>query len=559
MRKISEIFLLFLLLFPGKGLSQNFLPDNKKFRVDSILSKRGEAYLAIPVSQRKSFLPLLKSIIPDKQTDSLVYFYVNSEQYQLILEQGLEYLVLKAPSMISPVRMALNSDEILSGKGYPTYHQYLDLMNKFRQDHPDLCTIDTIGYSISGKLILAARLQKNEYKKGDRPLIFYSSTMHGDEPLGYSLMLMLINDILKNSEGSGQISSILSNVVLIINPLSNPDAAYFQSDTSLYGAKRINNYNIDLNRNFPDVRNGMKYSYTGLQKENLAMVKYMEKFPPTISANFHTGAELLNYPWDTWYSNEFKHADNDWFIKICKDYVDSARSIDPLYLRTFPEGYVFGSDWYMVEGGRQDFVTYNLRGRELTIELSNIKLPDASQLPGFWAKNHTALINLIENAGFGIFGIVRDSVTMKPLSAKVEIPGYDKNESFIYTYPATGKFFRYLPEGNYNLQISSPGYRLKTINVQVIKNQRVDLDLKCIPYLPDIMVKTVPGSNELVIKLNEDDSEVFTADLYDLMGRKVQEKIFIGNTGTIGGPGFHGIYILKVRSDFQFVSRLVFF
>jgi hypothetical protein len=388
--------------------------------------------------------------------------------------------------------------------------------------------------------------------------------MHGDESVGYSLMLMLINDVLTNSDISARISGILDDIVLIINPLANPDGAYFQSDTSLFGAirgtlKPADDGLNDLNRNFHDVRQGMNYTYAGLQKENLAMVIYMEKYPPSLSANFHTGAEILNYPWDSWYSNEYRHADEYWFIEICKDYVDSARNVDPMYLRLYPDGYVFGSDWYWITGGRQDFVTYNLRGREITIELSDVKLPNVSQIPGFWEKNHVALLDLIEKAVFGIFGIVSDNETSEPLSAKVEIPGYDKLESHLYSYPATGKFFRYLPEGTYELLVTTDGYRSQAITVEMAKKQRIDLDIRLVPRQPGIIVKTVPGIREIVIMLNDDDSEVFTADLYDLSGRKIQEKIFIGNNGTISGQIFQGIYILKIKTDNQAVSRLVFF
>ncbi len=564
MRWLSQISLQVFLFIPGIAFPQNLLPDSTKLRVESILSTRGEAYIALSANVRKSFLAGIPDLTPDKQTDSLIYFYINSEQFRMITDAGIEFRVFTAPSMLAPVRMAVSLDEVLSGQGYPTYQQYLDLMRQFRDDYPELCKIDTIGYSVGGKLILAARIEKGNYIEGDRPLVFYSSTMHGDEVVGYSLMLMLINDILKNSVESTQIASILDDLVVIINPLANPDGTYFLSDTSLYGAIRgtlkppANGIN-DLNRNFHDVRLGMSYTYSGLQKENLEMVKYMEKYSPSLSANFHTGAEVLNYPWDSWYPNERIHADNDWFIEICRDYVDFARSIDPSYLRLYPEGYVFGSVWYRISGGRQDFVTYNLRGRELTIELSEIKLPDVSQIPGFWVKNHSALINLIEKAGDGIFGTISDSSEMESVAAKVEIPGYDTHESHVYSHAATGKFFRYLPEGNYNLQITANGYRPKTIVSGVTKNQRTELDIRLIPIHSEIRVKTVPGNHEIIIELIDDESEVFFADLFDLSGRKVQEKIFIGNTGTIGGPMFHGIYILKVKSEHQVLSRLVFF
>lgn len=559
MVKFPEKLLLVFLIIHGNVFSQEFFPENNKILADSILSTRGEVYLAFPASVRKSVFEITPFLVPDKQTDSLNYFYLNSDQFRQIIGAGIEYQVFTAPSMLAPVRMAKNSDEILEGQAYPSYMQYLDLMKQFRDNYPEICTIDTIGYSIGGRLILAARIQNGDYIEGDRPVVFYSSSMHGDETVGYSLMLMLINEILEKSESSEEISEIVNELVLIINPLSNPDGAYFQSDTSLFGAKRYNLNNIDLNRDFPDVRLGITYTYAGLQKENLVMVKYMEKYPPALSANLHTGAEVLNYPWDTWYSGERKHADNEWFINICKDYVDTARSIDPLYLRLYPEGYVFGSDWYWIPGGRQDFVTYNLRGREITMELSSIKFPEVSQIPDFWEKNRSSLIHYISNAKYGLFGLVTDSISLKPMKVRVEIPVYDKDESHIFSHKTTGKFFRFLPGGTYKMQLSADGYHTQNLSVDISGKQRLDIHIRMKPVLREIIIKSIPGSGEIGIELIDDSSEVFFADLYDISGRKVQETIFLGSSGTMGGTGFHGIYILRVRSDFQTVSRLVFF
>jgi len=559
MRRFAEVFFLFLLFLSSVANSQSLLKDKKNESIDSILSTRGEAYIGIIPSARKSFQIQLPELAPAKVTDSLIYFFVNKDMFSKILETGLNYQVYTAPSMLGFVKMATSLDEVLNGQAYPTYQQYLDLMERFSNNYPELCKIDTIGYSINGRLILAARLHRGQFKDGERPVVFYSSTMHGNEVIGYSLMLMLINDFLVNSENSPQISSILDDLEVIINPLSNPDGTYFLSDTSFFGNKRSNLNNIDLNRNFHDVRSLIKYTYLGLQKENLAMVKYMEKNRPNMSANFHAGAEVLNYPWDSWDPNEKALADENWFIEICKDYVQTARSTDMSYLQLYPEGYVFGSIWYRIAGGRQDFVTYSLHGREITIELSNDFIPAASQIPDFWTKNHLALIDLIEKARFGVHGTIINSVSANPMKAKIEISGYDKNESYILSNPVTGKFFRYLPEGDYSLTITASGYRSETIRVEVNKKETTNLEVRLIPIHKEILVKTIPGKNDLEITLKDDDSEVFTADLYDLSGRKIQENIFTGSSGTVKGFKAHGIYILKVKSEYQQISRLVFF
>jgi hypothetical protein len=188
-----------------------------------------------------------------------------------------------------------------------------------------------------------------------------------------------------------------------------------------------------------------------------------------------------------------------------------------------------------------------------------VKLPNVSKIPGFWTKNHEALLNLIEKAEYGIHGMVKDSSNLKPVEAKIEIPGYDKDESHIFSHAESGKFFRFLPDGIYDLQISAEGYRPKLLTVNVSKNTRTDLNVLLSQYHLEILVKTNVESNDIVIELKDDGSEVFTADLYDLTGRKVIEKIFIGKSGLISAGNMQGIFILKVVSDVQSESRLVFF
>ena len=59
--------------------------------------------------------------------------------------------------------------------------------------------------------------------------------------------------------------------------------------------------------------------------------------------------------------------------------------------------------------------------REFTLELSNVKLLPANQLPAFWNYNYRSLLNYIEQTMFGISGTVTDEATGDPLIAEVYI------------------------------------------------------------------------------------------------------------------------------------------
>jgi hypothetical protein len=195
-----------------------------------------------------------------------------------------------------------------------------------------------------------------------------------------------------------------------------------------------------------------------------------------ISANFHAGAELVNYPWDRWLS--IYHADNDWFNDISRAYADTAHVYsEPGYMSDLDDGVTRGSVWYVVYGGRQDFVTQELHGREVTIELDYAHITPASQLPILWENNWRSLLGYLENALYGIYGTILDSQSYAPVGAKVFIHGHDKDSSQVYSDPLTGTFVRMLSSGTWPLTFSSQGYRDTTVSVLVYPGQKTEITL----------------------------------------------------------------------------------
>jgi len=436
------IFLLFSLLFSLSILSQEYI---FKFKVNS-----------------KEELRKLTSIVSiDGYRDGEVTAYANDKEFDAFKELGYSYEILPHPSVGKVINMATTVAQMENWDRYPTYDVYNQMMNGFATDYPTLCQVVNIGTSGEGRLLLAVKISDNVTQHEAEPEYFYTGTMHGDETTGFVLSLRLADWLLTNYGTDDDATYIVDHFELYINPASNPDGTYAGGNSTVAGSTRYNSNGEDLNRNFPYPLS-LNSPY---EIETQAMMDFADAHHFVMSANFHGGTEVMNYPWDCWTSAQNEHADDSWFYEHCYDYVQSARLISANYMTDVtPSGVTEGADWYYAYGSRQDYMTYFQNCRETTIELSIVKLLSSDDLPELWDINKQSLIDFIKPAIYGFNGTVKNS-NGDPLYAKIEILAHDTDNSWVVTDPANGDYYRPIAPGTYSVTYSSEGYISQTINV----------------------------------------------------------------------------------------------
>ena len=301
------------------------------------------------------------------------------------------------PDTLSPkaVTMATTLEEMDSWDKYPTYEVYTAMMQRFVNNYPELCHLDTIGTSVQGRLILSLSITGSSDNDLYRPEFLYSSTMHGDEVTGFYLMLRLCDTLLRSYGTSPDITNLLDRTRICINPLSNPDGTYRGGNNTVARAMRYNANYVDLNRNYPDPFGTAPLD--PLQPENEAMIDYVSQHNFRLSANLHGGSEVMNYPWDSYTSYEQLNEHHEWWKQVCKRFVDTCRLVDSQRFRDVnSNGYIVGGDWYVISNGRQDYFNYYHNMRELTMELSTSKTLSTTRLNHYWQCQSHALINYIK-------------------------------------------------------------------------------------------------------------------------------------------------------------------
>ena len=448
-----------------------------------------EVYFRFEISDPALLPEIGRSISIDRPgEEGYVHAYANRKGFETFLSFGLKYEILPHPGDFDGyIKMLdeVNIRQVEEWDFYPTYEAYIEMMYQFESDYPALCNVFSIGNTVEGRELLVARISDNVNLNENEPRFLYTSSIHGDETTGYVLMLRLIDYLLSNYGSNDKVTGLVNGIEIWINPLANPDGTYFGGNNTVNGARRFNYNGIDLNRNYPDPAAGPHPDGHAWQVETIAFMDMAEDHHFVSGANIHGGAEVCNYPWDTW---QHLTADDDWWVHVCREYADTVHEYSPSFYMTFQEnGITNGFAWYTITGGRQDYMNYFQQCREFTLEISNTKLLPPSQLPAHWEYNYRSMLNYMEHSTFGLRGTVRDSITNMPVTAQVYIMGHEEDSSWVYSSLPSGNYHRLLYEGTYSAVYSCPGYNTRIIsNIQVFNHEATVINVKLLDTLAGI-------------------------------------------------------------------------
>ncbi len=328
--------------------------------------------------------------------------------------------------------------EIFERGFYHTYAQVYAVLDSFAANYPDICRLDTIGFSVQGRAIWAMRVTDNPKIEESEPEIRLAGNIHGDEHIGTEITLYFLRYLLTNYSGNPQVRNLVDNREFWILPVLNPDGKE--------AGTRKNANGVDLNRDYGYFWNGWGGSPgPSSQIENKVFIAHLEENNISIEFNYHSVAQYVNYPWDY---HPADPADSGYIITISQIYADSANL-----------NIINGYDWYQVTGSLQDYTTGVSGALAWTIET---KEPSGSAaIDQICYNNRDALMDVCERAGWGIEGVVKDSTTGNPLYARIEFLNPERID--IYTDPNLGDFHKMIAPGTYDVRVSANNYAPKVI------------------------------------------------------------------------------------------------
>ncbi len=440
---------------------------------------------------------------------------------------------------------------------YPTHAQIGNIFVQLEIDYPDICRVFTWGYSVLGRELWGLVISADVQNTAPEPEVRLSSTMHGDEPPGMVMLMNLAEYLAVNYGQSGyeDVTHLVDNYEIHIMPLHNPDG--YVADT------RVNAQGVDLNRNFPDPAG----THSGQATENIHFMDHADAHHFVVSENGHSGALVVNYPWDYQFALT---PDDAAIIQLSLEY--STYNL-PMYNGAFDQGITNGADWYIITGSLQDWSYFATGCIDVTIECNNVKWPPATQLDGLWDDNRDSFLHFIKAARYGINGVVTDAATGLPLDAKITVTG---NAQPVFTDPEHGDYYKLLDTGIYDLVVETDGYVTDTITgvatvwgVPTVLDVALDLDLSDVPDRTAMAMHLVAAPNPFnprtTLTLTNPRTGRVTLDIFDLQGRRVRrlldQRMEAGRARAVwdglndqGDQAPSGVYFAHMSSGDQRVS-----
>lgn len=422
----------------------------KKILITVLLALLGGAHLTAPSAQtvakihyddRDTAYAQLKPLwltYEDVQ-EEWAQALVNSAELAAIRGMGFEVEVLYAD-----IRDRSAVWRAQMGRAWTSYADLVTAMQTTAAAHPDICRLHWIGQTSQGRNTYVMEITDNpDVDETDEAEVRIVGSIHGNEFISFELGLLLIQHLTTEYGVDPQITGLVNNREIWIQPSVNPDGHELGTRSNARG--------VDLNRNhgYMWADSGGSGPFSELETQFLREYSLERNF--SMSLSFHGVTTYFNYCWN--FTGE--------------DAFDKAHLIDLGNQYTVVNNYtvVEGYDWYQTNGDTNDW-SYGCRGGfDITIETPG---SNDGNITGDWNDNRAAMLYIIDQAAYGLSGVVTDAGSSLPLEALVTVA---QHPIMVYTDPLAGDYHRPLQTGTYDIDVWANGYEPTHVSSLSVVNQ----------------------------------------------------------------------------------------
>ncbi len=360
---------------------------------------------------------------------------------------------------------------------------------------PHLAAMHRIGRSSGGQYpIWALKVSDHAAEREDEPAALFYGGLHAQEPLGVVACLALAEELCRRYGVDSAVTDIVDSLEIWLVPLLNPEGYELVlsgrigfpwwrknlRDNNASGAFEPEYDGVDLNRNFGfnwdqggnDDPSSWYYRgphpFSEPETAALESLAVAQRF--VVGLGFHSHGRKVLYPW----SNAPEPPDGKLLRRLAEDLARCMR----------PCGGSYGLLPLNGRCGQSSVWLYGAMGTlDFTVELGTEYFPDEEAAQREVRCAIAAGIQLLGRlAGPGVRGRVSDAHTGRALQARVFIAGMESDTVWPrMTDPETGRFYRLLEPGTYQLHVQAKGYRPVRRQVRVADGTLVDVVVELEP------------------------------------------------------------------------------
>ena len=413
---------------------------------------------------------------PATADGSCVRSYVIPEELKKLQSSRLRYSVVIA-DLNRHFEHYWDNPEVPSG--YYTYEQIIAIADSLAANFPSICKKVIWGTSLGGRQLASLKISDNVSIDEPEPEIMFDGGIHGDEVGGSQNIIMFARDLVLGYGSNPVYTDLINNHEIWLYLMVNPDGRVSMS--------RYNNNLIDINRDngyMWNAEGGSTDAFSQVETKALRNCIFDNQF--VVYTNYHSGSEILSYPW----SYRADHPRDYLHINQLAGIYASTSGYTNL---TYGQGYTV---MYAINGSTKDYLYGSMGNVGWSMEISLDKQPPASQIMTYYNYNKPSMLEMIKRCGWGVAGMVTDSLTGAPVSASVWVNSYFP----VYTDPVAGDFHKYVLPGTYTIRVVANGYKSKTVTGVTVPDQGYSTTgFQLAPlskrYAFKVMSCQIPGNN----------------------------------------------------------------
>ena len=424
------------------------------------------------------------NLMADPASATEAWVYITPDELKKLETSGLEFIITNAD--LNAQSRNFWDQAVL--ESYHNYNQLVELSDSLATNFPDICKKIILGTTPQGRQLAVLKISDNVNVDENEAEILFDGGIHGNEIMGPEICIRYAREICIGYGSNPTYTDIINNREIWLYYLVNPDG--------FANGSRYNSNWVDLNRDIGFMWGGEGYSTSPFSQPETQILRDLwldNSF--VLYNNFHGGIEAISLPWS--YRME---QPPDWahLSNLASIYADSSGYNNLIY----GQGCVF---MYQIFGATKDFNYGSLGQVGWSMEISDLKEPPAYLIPIYYNYNVPAITTMIERVGWGVEGVITNSVTGSPVRAEVFVSGYYP----VFSDPIVGDYHKYVLPGTYSITVKANGYITQTITGITVPSQgSVVTDIELTPtneryalraistVIPNFPLKPIPYQDE---------------------------------------------------------------